>query len=58
MPPARIFDNAPRNSVAFKEAAAELARITRECHRLALKTGDKDLITEARKSLEMVSGFA
>ena len=58
MPRARIVDNAPRNSVAFKEAAgAELARIAKECHRLALKTGDQTLIAEAKKSFEMVAGF-
>ena len=32
--------------------------IARECHRLALKTGDRNLIGEAEASLEIVAGFA
>jgi hypothetical protein len=42
---------------AGREAAAELARLAKECHRLALKTGDQGLITEAEASLAMVTGF-
>jgi hypothetical protein len=50
--------NAPSNSVAFTKAAAELGMLARECHRLALKTGDRNLIGEAEASLEIVAGFA
>ena|ERR1700756_2525244 len=53
----RIVDNPPPDSVAFKEAAAELGRIAKECHRLALKTGDKNLIAEAKKSFAFVAGL-
>jgi hypothetical protein len=55
----RIVDQcAVEFSVAFTKAAAELGMIARECHRLALKTGDRNLIGEAEASLEMVAGFA
>jgi hypothetical protein len=37
--------------------AAELGAIARECHRLALRTGDQTLIAEAKASLAMVAGF-
>jgi hypothetical protein len=37
-------------------AACGLA-IAKECHRLALKTGDKNLIREAEASFEIVAGF-
>ena len=50
--------NAPSNSVAFTKAAAELGMIARECHRLALRTGDRNLIGEAEAGLEIVAGFA
>ena len=52
-----VIDNAPPNSLAWREAAAELAAIVRECHRLALRTGDRDLISEAKASLALVAGF-
>jgi hypothetical protein len=35
----------------------ELARIAKECHRLALKTGDQTLIAEAKKSFALVAGL-
>ena len=35
----RIADNAPPNSAAFKDAAAELRVIARQCRRLALRPG-------------------
>jgi hypothetical protein len=50
----RIIDNAPPNLVAFREPAAELGAIAKECHRLAAKTGDPNLINEAKASLAMV----
>jgi hypothetical protein len=53
----RIIDNAPPNSVAFREAAAELATIAKEARRLALKTDDQNLIKEAEASFQMVRGF-
>jgi hypothetical protein len=38
-------------------AAAEFGRIAKECHRLALKTLDKNLIAEAKASFAMVAGL-
>jgi hypothetical protein len=52
-----IDDNPPPNPLAFREAAAELARIAKECHRVALKTGDKGLISEGKAGLETVAGL-
>jgi hypothetical protein len=39
-------------------ASPRSGTIVRECHRLALKTGDQSLITEAEASLAMVAGLA
>jgi hypothetical protein len=50
--------NGANRCQVIAEAAAELGAIARECHRLALQTGDQTLIAEAKANLAMVAGFA
>jgi hypothetical protein len=49
--------NGANRCQVIAEGPPELGAIARECHRLALPTGDQTLIAEAKASLAMVAGF-